>query len=244
MPSFTLARGLRALGLLAAVALGSLSLNSAAADSPKPTRVRVETSMGTFVIEVNNERAPLSSANFLQYVRSGFYDGTLFHRVIANFVIQGGGYDSHFMLKTPAASIANESGNGLSNKRYTVGLARQEAPHSGNSQFYINLADNDDLDPTPLRWGYAVFGRVVSGFDAVEKIGRVATGELGPFKKDAPQVPVIINKAAIDTSELPAAAPAPAPGPAVAPPAAPPAAAPPAAPPPAAPPASGGAPPS
>jgi len=238
MPRFTLARRLRALGLLAAVALGSMSLNSAAADAPKPTRVRIETSMGNFVIEVNNERAPLSSANFLQYVRSGFYDGTLFHRVIANFVIQGGGYDTRFTIKTPKGNVDNESGNGLSNKRYTVGLARQEAPHSGNSQFYINLADNDDLDPTPLRWGYAVFGRVVSGFDVVERIGRVATGELGPFKKDAPQVPVIITKAEIDTSEPPAAAaPAPAPGPA-------PAVAPPAAPPPPAPPASGGAPPS
>jgi cyclophilin family peptidyl-prolyl cis-trans isomerase len=236
MPSFTLARQVRALGLLVTVAIGGVALTAAAADSPKPTRVRVETSMGSFVIEANNERAPLTSANFLQYARSGFYDGTLFHRVIANFVIQGGGYDTHFTLKNTRPPVDNESGNGLSNKRYTVGLARQEAPHSGNSQFYINLADNDDLDPTPLRWGYAVFGRVVSGFDTVEKIARVATGELGPFKKDAPLVPVIINRVEIDTSEVPAAAPAPAPGPA-------PAVAPPPAPPPAAPPATGGAPP-
>jgi peptidyl-prolyl cis-trans isomerase A (cyclophilin A) len=235
MPRPTLARRLRALGLLAALALGSFASAAGAADA-KATRVRVETSMGSFVIELNSERAPLSSANFLQYVRSGFYDGTLIQRVIANFVIQGGGYDSHFTLKTTRPPVDNEAGNGLSNKRGTVGLARSEAPHSGNSQFYVNLADNDDLDPTPLRWGYAVFGRVVSGMDVVDKIGHVATGELGPFKKDAPQVPVIINKVELDTSEpAPAPAAAPAPGPAVAPPPAPP---------PAAPPAAGGAPPS
>jgi peptidyl-prolyl cis-trans isomerase A (cyclophilin A) len=235
MPRPTLARRLRALGLLAALALGSFASAAGAADA-KATRVRVETSMGSFVIELNSERAPLSSANFLQYVRSGFYDGTLIQRVIANFVIQGGGYDSHFTLKTTRPPVDNEAGNGLSNKRGTVGLARSEAPHSGNSQFYVNLADNDDLDPTPLRWGYAVFGRVVSGMDVVDKIGHVATGELGPFKKDAPQVPVIINKVELDTSEpAPEPSTAPAPGPAVAPPPAPP---------PAAPPAAGGAPPS
>jgi len=234
MPSLTLARRVRALALLVAGALLGCALAASAADAPKATRVRVESSMGSFVIEVNSERAPLSAANFLQYVRSGFYDGTLFHRVISNFVIQGGGYDTHFTLKTPRAPVDNESGNGLSNKRGTVGLARSESPHSGNAQFYINLADNDDLDPTPLRWGYAVFGRVVSGFEVVEKIGRVATGELGPFKKDAPQVPVIINKVEIDTSEVPVATPAPAAAPAIAPPPAPP---------PAAPPAAGGAPP-
>jgi len=234
MPSLTLARRVRALALLVAGALLGCALAASAADAPKATRVRVESSMGSFVIEVNSERAPLSAANFLQYVRSGFYDGTLFHRVISNFVIQGGGYDTRFLLKTPRASVDNESGNGLSNKRGTVGLARSESPHSGNAQFYINLADNDDLDPTPLRWGYAVFGRVVSGFEVVEKIGRVATGELGPFKKDAPQVPVIINKVEIDTSEVPVPTPAPAAAPAIAPPPAPP---------PATPPATGGAPP-
>jgi cyclophilin family peptidyl-prolyl cis-trans isomerase len=151
--------------------------------------------MGDFVIELRTERAPLTTANFLRYVREGFYSGTLFHRVVANFVIQGGGHDAATLkLKATHDSVFNESGNGLQNKRGTVGMARSEAPHSGNSQFYVNLVDNSDLDPVPTRWGYTVFGRVVQGMDVVDRIGETATGATGPFKSDAPLKPVIIEK--------------------------------------------------
>ena len=115
-------------------------------------------------------RAPLTAENFLRYVRDGSYDGTVFHRVIANFVVQGGGYDDRLAERQARAPIPNESGNGLSNRRGTLGLAREDCPHSGSSQFYINLMDNAGLDPLPSRWGYAVFGRVVEGMDVVDRI--------------------------------------------------------------------------
>jgi cyclophilin family peptidyl-prolyl cis-trans isomerase len=155
-------------------------------------RVQVETNMGKFVIELDPARAPLTVANFLEYVHSGFYSGTVFHRVIANFIAQAGAFDEKYGEKKPRPGIANESGNGLSNRRGTVGLARSAEPHSGDAQFFINLADNAGLDPQPTRWGYAVFGRVVEGMNVVDDIGAVATGEVGPLEKDAPLKPVII----------------------------------------------------
>jgi len=159
------------------------------------TQVRVTTNMGEFVIEVRADRSPLTAANFLRYVREGFYSNTLLHRVIANFVIQGGGHDATTLdLKPTHESVFNESGNGLQNKRGTVGLARGEAPHSGNSQLYVNLVDNPDLDPVPTRWGYTVFGRIVQGMDVIDRIGETATGAKGPWKADAPLKPVIIEK--------------------------------------------------
>ncbi|MBV8306993.1 MAG: peptidylprolyl isomerase [Gammaproteobacteria bacterium] len=160
-----------------------------------PAQVRVTTSLGAFVIEVRSDRAPLTSANFLRYVREGFYTNTLLHRVIANFVIQGGGHDATTMqLKPTHDPVFNESGNGLQNKRGTVGLARGESPHSGNAQFYVNLVDNPDLDPVSTRWGYTVFGRVVQGMDVIEHIGETPTGAMGPFKSDSPLKPVVIEK--------------------------------------------------
>ena len=157
--------------------------------------VRVTTSMGEFVIELNSDRAPLTVANFLRYVKEGFYSGTLFHRVVGNFVVQGGGFAaSDLKLKTPHEPVVNESGNGLQNKRGTVGLARTESPHSGNAQFYLNLADNPDLDPVPTRWGYAVFGKIVQGMEVAERIGVMPTGKMGPFKSEAPLTPVVIEK--------------------------------------------------
>ena len=166
--------------------------------APQPTQVKVTTNLGEFVIEVRNDRAPLTAANFLRYVREGFYTNTLFHRVIANFVIQGGGYDATTQkLKPTHESLFNESGNGLQNKRGAVGLARAEPPHSGNAQFYVNLVDNPDLDPVPTRWGYTVFGRVVQGMDVIDRIGETPTGAVGPWKSDAPLKPVIIEKAEI-----------------------------------------------
>jgi cyclophilin family peptidyl-prolyl cis-trans isomerase len=153
----------------------------------------VQTSVGSFVIELDTQRAPLTVANFLDYVRSGHYTATVFHRVVGNFVIQGGGYDEKYVEKPTKAGVANESGNGLSNRRGTVGLARTGQPHSGTAQFYINLSDNAALDPQPSRWGYAVFGRIVDGMNVVDEIGAVATGEVGQFDRDAPLKPIVIR---------------------------------------------------
>jgi cyclophilin family peptidyl-prolyl cis-trans isomerase len=176
--------------------------------------VRVTTNMGDFVIELLPDRAPLTCTNFLRYVKEGYYTGTIIHRVVSNFVIQGGGHDATtYQLKPVHDPIFNESGNGLQNKRSMVGLARGEAPHSGNAQIYVNIVDNPDLDPLPTRWGYAVFGRVVQGMDVVDRIGATATGAFGPFKSDAPLKPVIIQKVEV----IDAAAAAPSAPPATAP---------------------------
>jgi len=185
-----------------------LPLPHAAAEDAA-TQVRVTTNMGDFVIEVRNDRAPLTAANFLRYVREGFYSNTLLHRVIANFVIQGGGYDATTLaLKPTHESIFNESGNGLQNKRGAVGLARADAPHSGNAQFFVDLVDNPDLDPVPTRWGYTVFGRVVQGMDVIDRIGETATGARGPWKADSPLKPVIIEKIEIISPANSSSAPA------------------------------------
>jgi cyclophilin family peptidyl-prolyl cis-trans isomerase len=156
-------------------------------------RVRVVTTKGEFVIELDRARAPLTVEAFLGNVTSGFYANTVFHRVIANFVAQAGGYTADFELKPTETKIYNESGNGLSNLRGTVGLARANDPHSGTGQFYINLADNLDLNPRPTRWGYAVFGKIVEGMEAVDEIGHVATGAGGAFPSDVPATPIVIE---------------------------------------------------
>jgi len=158
-------------------------------------RVKFETSVGNFVVEVDTVRAPLTAENFLGYVRDGAYDGTVFHRVIANFVVQGGGYDEHLAERPARAPIPNESGNGLSNRRGTLGLAREDSPHSGSSQFYINLIDNPGLDPLPSRWGYAVFGRVVEGMDVVDRIGYLRTETVPNFGPDVPVERPLVRRA-------------------------------------------------
>ncbi len=152
------------------------------------------TSSGSFTIELNAERAPLTVAHFLKYVDQGQYSGTTFHRVVANFVIQGGGFDGNYKLKAAPVKVVNESGNGLTNQRGTVGMARSQDPHGSDAQFYVNLYDNEALDPNKTRWGYAVFGKVVQGMEVVDKIGNVATGARGPFKEDAPLQPVVIER--------------------------------------------------
>jgi cyclophilin family peptidyl-prolyl cis-trans isomerase len=186
------------IGPLAALLLTlMLAHGQARAQEPNP-QVKVTTNVGEFVIEVRQDRSPLTAANFLRYVREGFYSGTVIHRVVANFVIQGGGHDANgYPLKAPHEYVFNESGNGLQNKRGAVGLARGDAPHSGNAQFYVNLVDNPDLDPVPTRWGYTVFGRIVQGMDVIDHIGETPTGAVGPFKSDAPLKPVIIEKVEI-----------------------------------------------
>jgi peptidyl-prolyl cis-trans isomerase A (cyclophilin A)/peptidyl-prolyl cis-trans isomerase B (cyclophilin B) len=179
-------------------------------------RVRVTTNFGAFVIEMQRDRAPLTVENFLFYVKSGYYTNTLFHRVISGFVIQGGGVGLDYKAKPTQKAIANEAGNGLKNLRGTVGLARASGPHSGDCQFYLNVADNADLDPLPTRWGYAVFGKIVEGMEVIDRISVSPTGPMGPFKQDSPLQPVVIQKAELITeaSVTPAAAPVPAPTPA------------------------------
>ncbi len=194
--------------LSVAVLAAALSSSGNAADPPsapaaapaKPAaataspQVQVVTSLGSFTIELNAERAPLTVAQFLKYVDQGFYSGTIFHRAIPNFVIQGGGYDADYKLKGNPAKVVNESGNGLTNQRASVGLARPPEPHAGDVQFYVNLNDNAALDPNQARWGYAVFGKVVQGMDVVDQIANVPTGAKGPFKEDAPVKPVVIER--------------------------------------------------
>jgi peptidyl-prolyl cis-trans isomerase A (cyclophilin A)/peptidyl-prolyl cis-trans isomerase B (cyclophilin B) len=171
-----------------------------------PERVQVTTNLGSFVIELQRDRAPLTVENFLGYVKSGHYTNTLFHRVVANFLVQGGGVGLDYKARPVLKPIPNEAGNGLKNLRGAVGLARASGAHTGDCQFFINVADNGDLDPLPTRWGYAVFGRVVEGMEVVDRISVSPTGPAGPFKSDAPLQPVVIQKI-----ELLAAAPAPAP---------------------------------
>jgi len=175
-------------------------------------RVRVTTNFGAFVIEMQRDRAPLTVENFLFYVKSGYYTNTLFHRVISGFVIQGGGVGLDYKAKPTQKAIANEAGNGLKNLRGTVGLARASGPHSGDCQFYLNVADNADLDPLPTRWGYAVFGKIVEGMEVVDRISVSPTGSMGPFKQDAPLQAVIIQKAELITEQT-TVTPAPTPAP-------------------------------
>ena len=171
-----------------------VSGGGSAARSNGPPRVQVVTNLGNIVIELNSERAPLTVQHFLAYVEQGFYSGTVFHRVVPDFVIQGGGFDTNYELKAAPLKVVNESGNGLTNARGTVGAARGSDPHSSDAQFYINLFDNANLDPNATRWGYAVFGKVIQGMDVVDRIGNVATGAHGAIKQDVPLKPVIIEK--------------------------------------------------
>ena len=157
-------------------------------------QVEIVTTSGSFIIELDRNRAPISVENFLSYVEEGFYTNTIFHRVIEGFVIQSGGYTTEFEMKETKPEIVNESGNGLSNRRMTVGMARSSEPHTASSQFYINLVDNVSLDPMPTRWGYAVFGEVISGFEVVAAIGQSATQTFQDLQ-DVPVAPIIILEA-------------------------------------------------
>jgi peptidyl-prolyl cis-trans isomerase A (cyclophilin A) len=194
---------LPSLALLGMICLHPSVAAEKAADpkpAPKPAsaayspQIQVFTSMGNFTIELNPERAPLTVANILAYVDAGHYTNTLIHRAVANFVIQGGGFNADYTPKAATLKVPNESGNGLSNVRGTVGLARTSDPHGGNAQFYVNLNDNAALDPNATRWGYAVFGRVIDGMDVVDRIGNVPTGAHGPIKEETPIKPVVILK--------------------------------------------------
>lgn len=159
--------------------------------------VKLLTNFGEITLELDAEKAPITTANFLQYVDNGFYDGTIFHRVISNFMIQGGGFDTSMNQKETADEIKNEADNGLSNDKYTVAMARTSAPHSASSQFFINTTDNDFLNhtaPTGSGWGYCVFGKVTAGMDVVDKIRQVATTNRKGHQ-DVPVENVVIEKA-------------------------------------------------
>lgn len=156
-----------------------------------------KTNLGDIHIDVDQENAPISADNFLAYVRDGFYDGVIFHRVIPGFVIQGGGFDENFEQKSTREPIKNESANGLDNERGTLSMARTQDPHSATSQFFINLEDNEALNDMGTRPGYAVFGRVVEGMEVVDAIAKVPTGAAGPFRQDVPQDTVRIESAEI-----------------------------------------------
>jgi peptidyl-prolyl cis-trans isomerase B (cyclophilin B) len=152
---------------------------------------------GVITLELDQDKAPESTRNFLEYVRSGHYDNTIFHRVINNFMVQGGGFEPGMKQKGTQAAIQNEANNGLKNNNYTVAMARTSDPHSATAQFFINVADNEFLNhksPTPQGWGYAVFGHVVAGKDVVDRIKAVATARSG-FHDDVPKEDVIIEKA-------------------------------------------------
>lgn len=158
--------------------------------------IRFTTNMGVFGVELNEAAAPKTCENFLSYVRSGFYNGTIFHRVISGFMIQGGGFEPGLKQKQTKAPIENEANNGLKNDKYTIAMARTNEPHSATSQFFINVADNDFLNhtsPTSRGWGYAVFGKVVSGTDVIDAIARVRTASRSWYG-DVPVEDVVMEK--------------------------------------------------
>ena len=161
--------------------------------------IKLQTNHGDITLELNAEKAPLSAANFTQYVTEGHYDNTVFHRVIDSFMIQGGGFGPGMKQKPTRAPIKNEADNGLTNELYTVAMARTSDPHSASAQFFINTKDNDFLNhtaPTPQGWGYCVFGKVTAGMDVVDKIGKVKTSQSG-FHQDVPVDDVVIQKATV-----------------------------------------------
>ncbi len=162
-------------------------------------QVKLQTNKGDILIELNAEKAPETVANFLTYVKDGFYDGTVFHRVINNFMVQGGGFDANMKQKPTNNPVKNEADNGLKNDKYTLAMARTADPQSATAQFFINVNDNDFLNftsPTPNGWGYAVFAKVVEGQDVVDAIKGVKTGNKG-FHQDVPVEDVVLEKATI-----------------------------------------------
>ena len=183
----------------------SLVMLSAAAASPgalaADPQVDLKTNLGTIRLELNPAKAPKTVENFLQYVKDGHYNGTVFHRVIPGFMVQGGGFDRSYKQKPTREPIPNEAKNGLTNDLGTLVMARTNAPHSASAQFFINVKNNDFLNAASAQdgWGYAVFGKVVSGLDVVTKIAKLPTGAGGPFRSDVPREPVVIEAATVVT---------------------------------------------
>ncbi|WP_219116120.1 peptidylprolyl isomerase [Janthinobacterium sp. UMAB-56] len=184
--------------LFAGLTLGSAVVAAAPATALDPTpHVALKTSMGEIVLELDQEKAPKSVANFLQYVKSGYYKGTVFHRVIDGFMIQGGGFDKNMKQKATRAPIKNEAQNGLQNVSYSIAMARTGDPHSATAQFFINVNDNGALDyPGRDGFGYTVFGKVIKGMDVVDKIKAVPVADKGPHQ-NVPVTPVVIESATL-----------------------------------------------
>jgi len=186
----------RSRNLLYVLALLGVSATSLAQDRvPAHPHIKFETTEGTIVLELDSRRAPVTVGNFLKLIDSGYFDGTVFHRVIADFMIQGGGFTPNLKPKEPGDTVFNESGNGMSNMRGTIAMARTGDPHSATAQFFINVKDNTALDPRPDRWGYAVFGYVIEGMEVVDAIAIARTGPGGQFSKDVPIVPIVVKQA-------------------------------------------------
>jgi cyclophilin family peptidyl-prolyl cis-trans isomerase len=189
-------KGIALRKLLAIFALTAIGTQAALAADP---RVELKTNRGSIVIELNQAKAPKTVANFLQYVKDGHYNGTVFHRVIDGFMIQGGGFDKDMREKSTRAPVENEAANGLKNDYGTIAMARTPNPHSASAQFFINVKNNDFLnyrEPTPQGYGYTVFGKVVAGMDIVDRIAKVPTGNAGPHQ-NVPREPVVIESAAV-----------------------------------------------
>ena len=181
------------LGLL----LCGFSTHSLSSTLGKHPMIKLHTNHGAITLQLDAEKAPLSTQNFIDYVNSGFYDGTIFHRVMDNFMIQGGGFEPGMKQKTTNAPVKNEAANGLKNVKYSIAMARTSDPHSATAQFFINVSDNDFLDyPGQDGWGYAVFGKVVEGAEVVDAIKGVKTGNAG-FHQNVPREDVVITKAEV-----------------------------------------------
>lgn len=200
---------MRALQCMLGWIAGVIVMASAVAGDTPPTttaelhpKVTIETTEGNIVVELNRSKAPASVKNFLMYVDEGHYNGTIFHRVIDGFMIQGGGYSEDFQRKPTHDPVRNESSNGLKNTVGTIAMARTRDPESATAQFFINVADNDFLDSpagSPTGTGYTVFGRVIAGMDTVQKILDLPTGHGGPFPKDVPQTTVLIKRVSLNS---------------------------------------------
>jgi cyclophilin family peptidyl-prolyl cis-trans isomerase len=181
------------------LSLTTLSFATENKMSDTQTKVKLTTTLGEIVIQLNPEKAPVSSANFLTYVNEGFYNGTIFHRIIPGFMAQGGGFDTSFNQKAVHAPIKNEANNGLPNSRGTIAMARTPDPDSATAQFFINYKDNSFLNytsPTPNGWGYAVFGEVIEGMEIVDAMAKQPTGNRGPHQ-DVPKTDIVIEKAEV-----------------------------------------------
>jgi peptidyl-prolyl cis-trans isomerase B (cyclophilin B) len=194
------------LGMMLTMAIGMLSAAAYSNENQSTTQgagmvtITLETSKGNIKLELDSEKAPVTVANFLEYARSGHYDNTVFHRVIAGFMIQGGGFDTSMKQKPTNAPIKNEADNGLKNLSGTIAMARTSDPHSATAQFFINVSDNAFLDfksPTPQGWGYAVFGKVTDGMDIVRSIEKVPTGNKAGHS-DVPLSDVVITRVVIE----------------------------------------------